>query len=170
MRRVEGRDTLAFERLYDDYHRLVFGIALRMLHDSPAAEDLTQTVFFKLWLRPEAFRGGSFVAWLATITRNRGRDLLRSRAAHPEQAIAGDLPVEDAFEEVVCAAADAGTVRAALALLPAALREPIELGFFGGITYEQIALDSATPVGTVKTRIRTGLRRLRDELRGQTSR
>ncbi|MDB5043736.1 MAG: polymerase, sigma-24 subunit, subfamily, partial [Candidatus Eremiobacteraeota bacterium] len=83
MDRVRARDVSAFESLYDAYHRLVFGIGLRMLGDPSVAEDLTQTVFMKIWTTPEAFRGGSFVAWVSRVARNRALDLLRSRAVHP---------------------------------------------------------------------------------------
>jgi RNA polymerase sigma-70 factor, ECF subfamily len=164
MERVRARDVSAFESLYDAYHRLVFGIGLRMLGDPSIAEDLTQTVFMKIWTAPEAFRGGSFVAWVSRVARNRALDLLRSRAVHPESEFPADLPLEGALDDDVLAGLDAQRVRDALAALPSEQRGLIELGFFGGVTHQELARRTETPLGTVKTRIRTGLRRLRETL------
>jgi RNA polymerase sigma-70 factor (ECF subfamily) len=164
MERVRARDTAAFESLYDGYHRLVFGIGLRMLGDPAMAEDLTQTVFLKLWTAPEAFRGGSFVAWVSRVTRNRALDVLRARAVRPETEIPADLPLDGALDDDVFARLDAQRVRDALALLPPEQRSLIEMGFFGGVTHQELARRTDTPLGTVKTRIRNGLRRMRDVL------
>ncbi len=164
MDRVRTRDANAFEALYDTYHRLVFGIGLRMLGDPAMAEDLTQNVFLKIWTAPDAFRGGSFVAWVSRVARNRALDVLRSRAVHPESDIPADLPLDGALDDDVLARIDAQRVRDALATLPAEQRSLIELGFFGGITHQELARRTATPLGTVKTRIRSGLRQLRATL------
>ncbi len=164
MARVRARDADAFETLYDIYHRLVFGIAMRMLGDTPAAEDVTQAVFLKVWSSPELFRGGNFSAWIARVSRNRALDVLRSRNAHQESALPDALPETEAMEELAFARLDAQRVRAALALLPSEQREPIELGFFGGVTHDEIARRAGIPLGTVKTRIRMGLRKLRAAL------
>ena len=88
MERVRARNADAFEALYDAHHRLVYGVALRMLGDAPGAEDVTQAVFVKVWTSPELFRGGNFGAWIVRITRNRALDVLRSRATRNE----GELP------------------------------------------------------------------------------
>ena len=164
MERVRTRDSSAFESLYDGYHRLVFGIGLRMLGDASMAEDLTQTVFMKIWTAPDAFRGGSFVAWVSRVARNRALDVLRSRAVHPESAFPADLPLEGALDDDVLARIDAERVRDALATLPTEQRGLIELGFFGGVTHQELARRTETPLGTVKTRIRSGLRKLREAL------
>src|ERR1700730_783036 len=164
MERVRARDTSAFESLYDGYHRLVFGIGFRMLGDPTLAEDLTQTVFMKIWTTPDAFRGGSFVAWVSRVARNRALDVLRSRAVHPETEFPADLPLEGALDDDVLARLDAQRVRDALATLPTEQRGLIELGFFGGVTHRELARRTDTPLGTVKTRIRTALRRLRETL------
>ena len=170
MERVRARDVDAFEALYDGYHRLVFGVGLRMLGDPMMAEDLTQTVFMKVWTAPELFRGGSFVAWVSRVARNRALDVLRSRAVHPEAEIPADLPLEGALDDEVLVRLDAERVRDALAKLPAEQRSLIELGFFGGVTHEELARRTDTPLGTVKTRIRSGLRRMRDALGERVSR
>ncbi len=170
MDRVRARDASAFEALYDGYHRLVFGIGLRMLGDPSMAEDLTQNVFLKIWTSPDAFRGGSFVAWVSRVARNRALDVLRSRAVHPEDEVPADLPLDGALDDDVLASIDAERVRDALATLPAEQRSLIELGFFGGVTHQELARRTATPLGTVKTRIRSGLRRMREALEERVSR
>jgi RNA polymerase sigma-70 factor (ECF subfamily) len=170
MERLRARDPVAFEHLYDAYHRLVFGIALRMLSDTTMAEDLTQSVFMKIWTSPESFRDGNFGAWLSRVTRNRALDVLRSRASRSEGEIPADIPTESAIDDVVFAKIDSQRVRTALAALPDEQRLLIEMGFFGGITHEAIARRTGIPLGTVKTRIRSGLRRLRGELQSAVSR
>jgi RNA polymerase sigma-70 factor (ECF subfamily) len=160
----DDRDVAAFDAVYDAYHRLVYGIALKMLADAMAAEDLTQAVFLKLWTAPEAFRDGNFGAWIARVTRNRALDSLRSRALRPEGEMPVDLPLNVTIDEALFARLDGERVRAALETLPPEQRHPIELGFFGGVTHEEIARRTETPLGTVKTRIRAGLKRLRAAL------
>ena len=164
MARVRQKDADAFESLYDAYHRIVYGVALRFLGDRPAAEDVTQTVFLKVWNSPKLFRGGNFAAWIVRITRNRALDVLRARTVRGETELPEALPENESMEEATFSRLDAARVRNALAMLPAEQREPIELGFFGGVTHQEIARRSQTPLGTVKTRIRSGLRRLRAAL------
>lgn len=164
MDRIRARDPVAFESLYDAYHRLVFGIGLRMLGDPSMAEDVTQSVFLKIWTAPDAFRGGSFTAWVSRVARNRALDVLRSRAVRPEIEIPADLPLDGALDDDVFTRIDAQRVRDALAQLPSDQRDLIELGFFGGVTHQELAVRTATPLGTVKTRIRAGLRKMRESL------
>lgn len=165
MDRVRARDAAAFETLYDAYHRLVYGVAFRMLGDTASAEDVTQGVFLKIWSSPDLFVSGNFAGWIVRITRNRALDLLRSKsrtyAELPEQQADDDVLEERAFADI-----DGALVRAALKHLPPEQREPIEMGFFGGITHDEIARRTGIPLGTVKTRIRAGLRRLRAVLEG----
>ncbi len=164
--KVRARDADAFEALYDAYHRLVYGVAMRMLGDASAAQDVTQSVFLKVWSSPDLFRSGNFSAWIVRVTRNRALDVLRSRNAHPEVELPEALPETDAIEDVAFARLDAAAVRNALDDLPPEQRQPIELGFFGGITHDEIARRTGIPLGTIKTRIRTGLRKLRSSLEG----
>lgn len=170
MERVRARDVAAFEQLYDGYHRLVFGIALRIASDAALAEDVTQSVFLRLWSAPEGFREGNFAAWLSRVTRNRTLDAVRSRANGPAGEIPVDLPAEASTDATVFARIDAQRVRGALSALSDEQRTPIELGFFGGITHEEIARRTGIPLGTIKTRIRTGLRRMRETLEEAVSR
>jgi RNA polymerase sigma-70 factor (ECF subfamily) len=166
MERVRARDADAFEMLYDRYHRLVYGVAMRVLGDPVGAEDVTQAVFLKIWSTPALFHEGNFGAWIARIARNRAFDVARSRARQETGSVPESLPAADALEDTALAHLDGERVRQALTQLPPEQREPIELGFFGGITQDQIARRTGLPLGTVKTRIRTGLRRLRNLLEG----
>lgn len=164
MERVRARDVDAFEQLYDGYHRLVFGIALRIATDATVAEDVTQSIFLKLWSAPEAFRDGNFAAWLSRVARNRTLDAVRSRSNRPTEEIPIDLPAESTTDTTVFSRIDAQRVRGALSVLSEEQRTPIEMGFFAGITHEEIARRTGVPLGTIKTRIRTGLRRMRESL------
>ncbi len=164
LHRLQAGDPAAFEELYDRFSRLVFGIALRMLNDADAAEDIVQTVYLKLWSAPSCFRGGNFSAWIARVARNQALDALRNRARHESDAIPVDVPTDEPLDETVLANIDRSRRRAALDGIPAEQRIPIELGFFGGITHEEIAKKIRTPLGTVKTRIRAGLLKLRRAL------
>jgi RNA polymerase sigma-70 factor (ECF subfamily) len=165
MARVRNRDAAAFEAIYDGYHRLVYGVAMRMLGDVAAAEDVTQAVFLKIWSAPQLFESGNFAGWLVRITRNRALDLLRSKSYRHED-LPEAQPAEEMLEETAFAHIDADRVRAALAQLPDDQRTLIETGFFGGVTHEEMARRLGIPLGTVKTRIRAGLRKLRSALQG----
>ncbi len=165
MARVRTHDAAAFESLYDAYHRLVYGIAFRIVGDITVAEDVTQTVFLKLWSAPERFDSGNFSGWIARVARNQALDVVR-RKSHSETELSEAMPDSDLLEERVFSEIDADHVRRAIAQLPAEQREPIELGFFGGITHAEIARRTGIPLGTIKTRIRTGLGKLRSALEG----
>jgi len=165
MARVRMRDAAAFETLYDAYHRLVYGIAFRVVGDASAAEDITQAVFLKIWSAPERFESGNFGGWIARVARNQAVDVVR-RKSRSETELSEAMPDSDLLEEKVFSDIDAERVRRALAQLPSEQREPIELGFFGGITHAEIATRTGIPLGTIKTRIRTGLSKLRSALEG----
>uniref|UniRef100_E6Q2X1 Putative RNA polymerase sigma factor n=1 Tax=mine drainage metagenome TaxID=410659 RepID=E6Q2X1_9ZZZZ len=170
MERVRARDAVAFEQLYDEHHRIVWSIAMRVLGEREAAEDVTQAVFMKLWNAPERFIGGNFPGWLARVTRNRALDALRSRSLRSTEELPAALPEDERLEDLAFARLDAAQVRRALATLPPEQRSAIELGFFGGLTHEAIAERTGDPLGTVKTRIRSGLRKLRAALDGKIER
>ncbi|MDQ6823636.1 MAG: sigma-70 family RNA polymerase sigma factor [Candidatus Eremiobacteraeota bacterium] len=164
MGRVRARDASAFEALYDAYHRLVYGIALRILADISSAEDVTQAVFLKIWTSPDIFQSGNFPAWIARVARNRSLDALRSKASRSEGELPETIPDDNRMEDRAFSNLDGEAVRTALATLPEEQRHPIELGFFEGITHEEIARRTGIPLGTIKTRIRAGLRKLRSLL------
>ena len=165
------RDQEALAAFYDRYGARVFALALRLLNDRQIAEEVTQDVFLRLWQRAETFQPheSSFLAWLLAITRNRSIDELRSRRAaarrreRPEQigtATAPDADPQSRAEDQLLA----DDVRRALADLPPVQRRAVELAVFGGLTHSEIAAALDSPLGTAKSWIRQGLRRVRDRL------
>jgi len=120
--------------------------------------------------RPRTFREGNFSGWLSRVTRNRALDVVRSRANRPTGEIPADVAAEASTDGTVFARIDAQRVRSALSALSEEQRAPIEMGFFAGITHEEIAQRTGIPLGTIKTRIRTGLRRMREMLTEAVSR
>jgi len=166
MERVRARDADAFENLYDRYHAMVYGIALRVLGDAGSAEDVTQNVFLKIWSAPDAFRSGNLDGWLARVARNRAIDVLRSRKLRSENELSESIPDDATLEQTAMTRIDGQLARAAMNHLSDDQRSLLELGFFDGMTHDAIARKTGIPLGTVKTRIRSGLRRLRDLLDG----
>jgi RNA polymerase sigma-70 factor (ECF subfamily) len=162
MERVGEGDVAAFEALYDAYHRLVYGIALKVLATEAAAEDVTQAVFVKVWTSAPSFRSGNFVGWIARVARNRAIDALRSGSRNTE--LAHDIPADVAMDDAIVVRVDAARARTMIQALPHEQRTAIELAFFGGLTHRQIAAQTTLPLGTVKTRIRAGLRAVRDAM------
>lgn len=163
-------EQFALAQLYDRYSRLVFSIGLRVVGDRELAEEVVQDVFQAVWQSAGAFQPGASVsAWLIGITRHRAIDATRSRRFRARQR--EDLLGDDRAGQVVFAhdgPADAlalrAAVRGALAALPAAQRQAIELGYYGGLTQSEIAARLGEPVGTVKSRMRMGLGKLRELL------
>lgn len=156
--RIRSGDESAMGELYDRYSGVVYGVALRVLGSTAAAEDVLQEVFLQLWRNPQAFDSnrGRLAAWLAVIARNRSIDQLRKR--QPEDDIS-EMPIStgiDLEDETVRRLA-AEKVRGALAQLPPAQRRLLEMAFFEGMTHSEIAGRTGEPLGTIKTRIRTGL-------------
>ena len=154
--------------LYDRYGRLVFSMALRIAQDHGAAEEITQDVFVRCWRNIDRYhpRQGSLVTWILAITHHRAIDELRSRrgkdmrrevsgeAIHPLAAL------ETGFDEALLR----GELQEALHLLPPAQRDVIELIFWGGLTRREVADRLQLPLGTVHTRLRLGMEKLRAAL------
>jgi RNA polymerase sigma-70 factor, ECF subfamily len=166
MRRVADGDHDSFAALYDRHASLVYGIARRMLGDGPQAQDVAQSVFLQLWVRPELYRGGNFAGWLARVARNACIDILRSSAVRlREPEMPADVAADSSVDEEVFAGLRAEAVTAALGQLPPDQRAAIEQAYFGGLSYREVAERSGAPLGTVKSRIRIGLKRLWEALR-----
>jgi RNA polymerase sigma-70 factor (ECF subfamily) len=174
-RAAEG-DARALEVLYDRYSRVVYSFALRIVGDPQIAEELLQEVFFRAWQQGGSFRAsrGSFVTWLLSITHNMAIDEVRRRRRRPqksdnddpETALAGVPDTGQDVEEVVWLGSLRETIEAALATLPPAQREAVELAYFSGLTQREIAERLGEPLGTIKTRMRLGMQKLRDQLEG----
>jgi len=177
---ITAHDELAFAVLYDRYVDLVYSASLRVLADSQLAEDTAQDVFVRLWRRPETFisERGRFLSWLMSVTRNRAVDELRARGrrrrreggplGEPDEAAS---PLFSTECEDPCASAqlheEQVLVRHALTELPPDQRRALELAYFGGMTQQEIAVALHEPLGTVKTRIRLGMQKLRRALETQ---
>jgi RNA polymerase sigma-70 factor, ECF subfamily len=172
LRAVARGDEQALAEIYDRYRVILFGLLVRILNSREEAEDVLQEVFLQVWHRASDFdekRGKPFT-WLVTLTRSRGIDRLRSLAARERVAQAG---AREASESISDAAADTfrseqrGLVNSALAQLPEEQRRTLILAYFDGLTQSEIAAKLGAPLGTVKTRMRTGMTRLRELLAGQ---
>ena len=163
--RVRAGDQQALSELYDRYSGVVYGVALRILQDTGTAEDILQDVFLQLWRRPDVFDSsrGSLTAWLAVIARHRSIDRLRRR--RPETDIedcviaGGDDPRDETERALVIE-----KVRVVMNEMGAEQRTAMEMAFFQGLTHTEIAEKTGQPLGTIKTRIRSGLQLLRARL------
>ena len=160
--RIYSGDEGAMASLYDRYSHVVYAVALRVLSDSTAAEDILQDVFLQLWRNPQAFNAsrGSLAAWLAVIARNRAIDQLRKKRPEAEAAetvIAVDPELQNTAERNQTIE----KVRIVLAGMPAEQRSSLEMAFFEGLTHVEIAGKTGQPLGTIKTRIRSGLSAVR---------
>lgn len=170
VRRLAARDQGAMAEFYDQTSQLVYGLALRVLGDPAAAEDVMIEVYTQIWNQAAAYDAsrGSPSAWLMTLTRSRAIDARRARgrdlASEPLEA-AGD-PASDAPgpEALIVAGERHRVVHAALAHLTAELRHLIELAYFAGMSHGEIAAALGQPLGTVKTRIRSAMMQLREHL------
>ncbi len=166
---IQRREDAALGELYDRYGRLAFVVAYRVLDERGAAEDVVQEAFLAVWRHAARYhpeRGGAR-AWLMAIVHNAAID--RRRGRHRRQL--SDVPLDsvafgletdadDAFA-VVAEGLQAEQVRRALTGLPDEQRQAIELAYFGGLTHQEIAERTGTPLGTVKSRTRLGLHKLR---------
>jgi len=159
---VRSGDENAMAALYDRYSGIVYSVALRVLGDTAAAEDVIQEVFMQVWRNPGVFDSsrGNLGAWLAVISRNRAIDVLRRRRPETdvedvivavEADLAGDAERSRAMEKVC----------SALGVMPAVQRSALEMAYFEGLSHSEIAAKTGEPLGTVKTRIRAGLLALR---------
>lgn len=167
--RLAARDEAALGEVYDQYSSFVYGLAMRVIGDARAAEDVSQDVFLFVWERPDAFDPdrGSLRTWLGTITHRRSVDYVRREEARRRrmQRDASRRPAQiPDVEEMATALVTAEKVRNALDVLPEEQRRAIQLAYFGGKTYRQVAEVLGIPEGTAKSRLRLGLRRIADAL------
>lgn len=170
--RLAARDERALERLYEKYGRATYSLVLRVLRDPARAEEIAQEVFLKLWRRPTSYvpGRGTFATWLLSVAHHRAVDELRTRRYEL-------LPLGDGtngLPELVDGAEDLAesawvreqrvVVRQALSSLPASQRQAIEMAYFMGLTQREISERLGEPLGTVKTRMRLAMQKLRVSL------
>jgi RNA polymerase sigma-70 factor (ECF subfamily) len=165
---LEGGDAEAFAALYDRHSRAAYSLSYRMMGDRQAAEDLTQDAFLKVWRSAGGYRSdrGSVRTWILSIVHNRGIDQLRSLASRRrtqdrvEQSAPRSQPSE-AFAET-WRNRQREQIREALDTLPAEQLKILELAYFSGYTHVEISNLLDIPLGTVKGRMRLGLKKIRD--------
>ena len=165
--RVIARDGRAIGELYDRHSRLLYGLILRILRNRSEAEEVLQEVFVQVWTRADTYNVelGAPVAWLVRIARNRAIDQIRSNSvrARTAEATPPPTPVETPEARAVMSEQQRAVARA-LGTLPLEQRELIEHAYFQGLTQSELAERFNLPLGTVKTRVRTGMMTLRREL------
>jgi RNA polymerase sigma-70 factor, ECF subfamily len=171
MARAGQGDEAAFAELYDGLAATVYGIVLRVLRDPGHAEEVAQEVFVEVWRLAPRYRTerGSVRAWVATIAHRRAVDRVRSEQASRDRQARAERQEIDVGEDVgvvVTERLERERVRRALELLAPVQRQAVELAYYGGHTYREVATLLGTPEGTVKTRIRDGLIHLRDHMGG----
>ena len=171
--RVAAGDEQALAALYDETSRIVYGLLLRILTDASAAEEVLLDVYTQVWRQAASYsrERGAPLAWLTTIARSRAIDRLRAGRTERQKTEPLDPSLyrsasADDVEGEWSARETGARVRAALDTLSPEQREVIELAYFGGMTHSEIAAANGQPLGTVKTRIRLGMSKLRDALKG----
>src|SRR4051812_1731392 len=175
VRRIRAGDRDAVDDLYQRFRRPAFALARRILADDILAEDVLQDVFLSVWRNPGAFdrARGSLASWLLALVHHKAVDAVRrEESQRRRQSRAGDELVLTAPNEARDVETEAWTrvvserVRGALAVLPTAQREALTLAYYGGYTQREVAALTGAPLGTVKTRMLAGMRRLKEELGG----
>jgi RNA polymerase sigma factor (sigma-70 family) len=168
--RIANGELDALEELYDRYKTMAYSIAYRITNDVTLAEDVVQDAFLGAWRNAARYLEGrgSVKTWLLSIVHHRAIDAIRRRRPttqlpEREEVPPASLTLPDVWTEV-SAGLDAEVVRGALAVLSDVQREAIELAYFGGLTQQEIAARTGTPLGTIKSRMRLGLLAMRRSL------
>jgi RNA polymerase sigma-70 factor (ECF subfamily) len=168
--RLQKRDPRALAELYDRYGRIAYSLIVRVVRDAAAAEDLVQETFLRVWNRVHGFDAakGALGPWLLTVARNRAIDYLRSVGGRESRALEFEETDNPALftdmESDLLLSDKTRRVKAAMERLPAKHREVIELAYFEGLSQTEMAERMGQPLGTIKTRVRTALKSLRDDL------
>ena len=173
LRAVAARDKDALRQLYTRHSGVLFSLAFKILSDRSEAEDVLQDAFIQIWKTAASFDDGRGkpLGWFIVLTRSRAIDRLRSRNTRTRlsESVANDVSesvrATTPADEAVASEAQRA-VRSALNALPVEQRTPIEMAYFGGLTQFEIAQKLSQPLGTVKTRMRAGMMRLREQLGG----
>ena len=178
LRRIAAGDASAVDDLYDRFRRPAFALARRILADDTLAEDVVQDVFLTVWRDPAAFDGrrGTVASWLLAMVHHKAVDAVRrEESQRRRQTLAGDdlllrAPMETHdVEDEAWMRSVAERVRGALGNLPETQREALTLAYYGGYTQREVAALTGAPLGTVKTRMLAGMRRMKEGLGGTTA-
>ncbi len=164
--RIAQADTDAFETLYQEYGRAVYSLVLALLRDRQAAQEVAQEVFLAIWRGARDFdpQRGNARGWILSLAHHKGVDAVRRQRVRANQALDGAEAYEPDFSSTVLRKVEGEQVRRQLLALSHEHREAIVLAYYGGYTQQEIATRLGVPLGTVKTRIRDGLIRLRSLL------
>jgi RNA polymerase sigma-70 factor, ECF subfamily len=170
--KVQSGDFEALELLYERYSRQAFGLALKILNATEAAEDAVQDAFLRFWKQPGSFdpARGRFATWLMSVVHNLCIDQIRRRRStvvsldreESQEQVANVIDDSTPVEEEVWLGMQRNIIQSVLSRLPAEQRAVIELAYFKGMTHQEIAEQTGQPLGTIKSRIRHGLLKLRD--------
>lgn len=167
LQRISARDQSAVSDLYDRHSRLLFSLISRIVHDRAEAEEVLQEVFLSVWTKVHTYdpKLGSPIGWLVRLARNRAIDRFRALAARTRAVEAMDEPhLGDNPEEATVRNQERSRIRHALEALPGEQRQLIEQAYFRGLTHSELAKAFGLPLGTVKTRVRSGMQALRAQL------
>ena len=172
---VARGDTAAYEMLYDRYSSAGMGLALKITGDQALAEEVVQETFWRVWRKADLFQNqrGAFTSWFFGITRNLSIDMLRRQRTQGQPADQAEQLIEQAPDpspgvpETVWLRSKHEQMRAAVETLPKEQRYVIEMAYFRGMTRQEIASATGEPLGTIHTRARLALQKLREELQMQ---
>ena len=176
MRAIAERDPDALALLYDRYSGILKALVIRVVHDEAEADDLLQEIFMQIWRQAKNYsqKKGQALGWIVTLTRRRAIDRLRKRQAYHRVTERLELETEHQPDSWVHNRIEGDILqddlrqflRQRIEALPALQRQAIDLAFFKGMSQREIAVHTNTPLGTIKTRLELGLRKLYDSVRG----
>ena len=172
---LQAEDPEALSQLYDRYNGIIKALILRVIHNEAEADDLLQEIFMVIWNQAKNFSAqkGKPLGWMVTLARRRAIDGLRKKQAYAraeerlqqETEQQPDAWVHNATEEEIAVSDTRVLIRRVIAVLPPAQQQAIELAFFRGMSQREIAANTNTPLGTVKTRLELGLKKIYDGLK-----
>jgi len=166
LERIQQKDEAALSALYDRYSGLVYSEAKRILRDTGAAEEILQDLFYQVWRTAERFdvARGSLAGWLVVAARNRAISKLRKKSGKAEELEENAVFLGPSLESSTTQNLMLDKVRAVLGSLPDGQREAMEFAYFEGMSHSEIAERTGQPLGTIKTRIRSGMEALKKVL------
>lgn len=168
--RIAAKDEQALASLYARYRPLAFALAIRVVGDAGRAEDVLQDAFLSIWRKAETYAPGrgSARTWLSSIVRNRAIDIVRASRERPvqddEELLLGIHDTAPSVFDQVAASIDGELTHRILGELPSEQRQAISMAFFSGLSHSEIATRTGLPLGTVKSRVRLGIQRMRDSM------